>query len=297
MNNNNIEIPLSGVQREIWPFKNELVKKNLVNKTNFIKISVVTISYNQATYLEGAIRSILLQNYPNIEYIIIDGGSKDGSVEIIKKYQSFLKYWVSEPDKGPANALNKGLSHCEGEYFYYLNSDDIIEPGVFHFINEYIQINSGYDIYYGHGYMTYGDIMDKFKIYSVKWNIVEYANHLIPIVQQSTFIKLSTILKMGGFNEENRTQWDGELLVDLHLLGAKFRRYNKHVCIFRVYPETITGNSDKTKYHEDFNRINKKVFSNKEFIPKYKFILRLKQLINDPLVSIKKIYTHFFYLK
>ena len=92
------------------------------------KISIVTPSFNQGQYLEETINSVLSQNYPNLEYIIIDGGSTDNSVEIIKKYQEYLSYWVSEKDNGQAHAINKGLQYCTGEIFNWLNSDDYLEP-------------------------------------------------------------------------------------------------------------------------------------------------------------------------
>jgi len=92
------------------------------------KISIVTPSFNQAEFLEDAITSILSQNYPNLEYIIIDGGSTDGSIDIIKKYAHRIAYWVSEPDKGHGDALNKGFKHATGEIMAWLNSDDLYFP-------------------------------------------------------------------------------------------------------------------------------------------------------------------------
>ncbi|MCK4664233.1 MAG: glycosyltransferase [Bacteroidales bacterium] len=102
----------------------------------FHKISIITPSYNQGQYIEQTIDSVLSQNYPNIEYIIIDGGSTDNTVEIIKKYEKHLKYWVSEPDKGQSDAINKGLKHITGEIVNWINSDDYYNNGVFKLLNE-----------------------------------------------------------------------------------------------------------------------------------------------------------------
>jgi len=93
------------------------------------KVTIVTPSYNQGQYLEMTIRSVLLQGYPNLEFIIIDGGSSDNSIEIILKYEPWLAYWVSEKDQGQSNAINKGFTHATGNIFAYLNSDDFYEPG------------------------------------------------------------------------------------------------------------------------------------------------------------------------
>jgi len=93
--------------------------------TTFPKISIVTPSYNQGKYLEATIRSILDQNYPNLEYILMDGGSTDGSLEIIHKYQQHLTYWQSEKDRGQFHAITEGFKHATGDIFAYLNSDDM----------------------------------------------------------------------------------------------------------------------------------------------------------------------------
>lgn len=107
------------------------MNQNNTLKSNFPKISIVTPSYNQGEFIEATIDSILSQNYPNLEYIIIDGGSTDNSVEIIKKYEKYLYFWCSETDKGQYDAINKGFSHSTGEIMAYLSSDDMYYPWTF----------------------------------------------------------------------------------------------------------------------------------------------------------------------
>src|SRR3990172_6415995 len=120
-------------------------------------VSIVTPSYNQGKYLERTIQSVLEQNYPNLEYIIIDGGSTDESVETIKKYERFLKYWVSEPDRGQSHAINKGFKHATGDLLTWLNSDDIYMPGALHKLAELAADNPQASVFVGAGRIVNAD--------------------------------------------------------------------------------------------------------------------------------------------
>ena len=113
-----------------WDYNPPQIPPTMPNGSPWPKISIVTPSFNQGQFIEETIRSVLLQGYPNLEYIIIDGGSTDGSVDIIKKYEPWLTYWVSEPDRGQSEALNKGIQKSSGFIFSWINSDDLYLPGI-----------------------------------------------------------------------------------------------------------------------------------------------------------------------
>jgi glycosyltransferase involved in cell wall biosynthesis len=124
------DLPSAPAGKIGWPWTQEStrVPDRMPDGKPWPRISIVTPSYNQGRFIEECIRSVLLQGYPNLEYIIIDGGSTDETVEVIKKYEPWLAYWESEPDRGQSHAINKGLAKSTGQLFNWHNSDDVLTP-------------------------------------------------------------------------------------------------------------------------------------------------------------------------
>jgi glycosyltransferase involved in cell wall biosynthesis len=189
------------------------------------KISIVTPSLNQGIYLEETILSVLNQNYPNLEYIIIDGGSTDGSVEIIKKYEQQLTCWISEPDKGMYDAIQKGFDKCTGEIMAWIGSDDKYHPGAFDTISEIF--TSFAEIHWVSGPYTFFD--EKGRTIHVasplRWSKFDFFIHSHRkgkfIEQESVFWRRSLWEKAGGF-VDTHIRYAGD-----YELWLRFFRYGK----------------------------------------------------------------------
>ncbi|MEW6718168.1 MAG: glycosyltransferase family 2 protein [Chloroflexota bacterium] len=127
------ELPAPPLGKTGWPWTEEpfQLPDRMPSGIPWPRISIVTASYNRAEFIEETIRSILLQGYPDLEYIIIDGASTDGTLDVIKKYEPWLAYWESKKDRGQSHALNKGLAKCTGDIITYFSSDDFYLPGTF----------------------------------------------------------------------------------------------------------------------------------------------------------------------
>jgi glycosyltransferase involved in cell wall biosynthesis len=167
------------------------------------RITIITPSFNQGEFLEDTILSILNQNYPNLEYFIVDGGSTDNTLEIIKKYQDRLDWWVSEPDRGQSHAINKGLARATGEIINWINSDDLLFPGALKRVAECFQRHRGaVHLMVGENarISATGEIL-KISSPPSPWAF-SLRNLIIPIGQQSSFFTRRALDLVGFLNED-----------------------------------------------------------------------------------------------
>lgn len=205
---------------------------------NYPKITIITPSYNQGKYIEQTILSILNQNYINLEYIIIDGGSTDNTIDIIKKYESKIHYWVSEPDKGQAHALNKGLQKASGEIFNWINSDDYLEPEALQHIAQAFMGNPQPQVVCGYTHCFYDETGETSHTYrmGLKKTVGESILY-VEMNQPGTFYKTSIVKQLGGINESLRYVFDDELWFKyLSAFGLKNISFiDQLICHFRLH--------------------------------------------------------------
>jgi glycosyltransferase involved in cell wall biosynthesis len=224
------------------------------------RVTIVTLSYNQGRFLEGAICSVLLQGYPNLEYIVVDGGSTDGSVEIVRKYAKELAYWSSEPDRGPAAGLNKGFGRATGEILGFLNADDLYLPGSLFKVADLFRIHRSADVIYGDGYMTEATGQRRKQIFSDRWNLRRLAYGTCAVVQPAAFFRRRAFLRTNGISEEYSVTWDTGLWVDLALSGATFHHAKEPLAVFRLHRGSITGSGRlKREFTRDMDVVFRKI--------------------------------------
>lgn len=195
----------------------------MILNTNFPKISVVTPSLNQGGYLRQCIESILSQEYSNFELIIIDGGSTDESLAIIKGYEDHITFWVSEPDCGQSDAINKGFHRATGELVAWLNADDYYLPGAFHQVAEVYCSDPKAPFYFGDGFRVgeSGNVLSQFfppgTLFFDRQALVMGLNY---ILQPSTFINRRHLEQVGNLDTNLHYGMDSDLWMRLSSIGT-----------------------------------------------------------------------------
>lgn len=217
-----------------------------------MRISIVTISYNQAKFLEETIISVLEQNYGDVEYIVVDAGSTDGSRDIIEKYRSKISKIIFESDGGPADGLNKGFKLATGEIFGFLNADDVLEPRALSDVAHFFELSPSVDVVSGHSWVIDAGGKKRRRFYSDQFSIWMAVRQSSILSQASTFFRSQMFMKVGGFNIQNHIAWDGELFLDMAKAGAKFVCIDKFWSKFRVHQEGITGSGKLHMLYEQY---------------------------------------------
>ena len=240
------DLPFPESRQTGWPWTEESSCLSETRPTGrpWPKISIITPSLNQGLFLEETIRSVLLQGYPNLEYIITDGGSSDGSVEIIQKYAKWIAHWVSEADNGQSHAVNKGFTSASGEIYAYINSDDYYEPNAFKTIaslfnrSQNIQLIAG-----GCSIIKRQTIKSIFK----PWWPQNLDHFLKPFgstfAQPASFWTKAVYDKVGGFNEDSHFCFDREFYLKIGLLGVKPYLTGEKLAYYRDHKNTKTSNT------------------------------------------------------
>ncbi len=218
-------------------------------------ISIVTISMNQGRLLPTAVDSVLAQRDVDLEYVIVDAGSTDGSREYLATLHDPRVKLVLEPDQGPADGLNKGVRSTTGAVVGYLNADDLYLVDALREVDNFFRTNPSVDVVYGDGWIIDGEARVRRHFEATPWGLRRYLYGGVNVLQQSTFFRRSAFDRTSGFNSHNVTCWDGELLVDLALAGARFRRVRADWSAFRLHAEGISGSGRlEAQYHQDRQR-------------------------------------------
>ncbi len=217
------------------------------------KFSVVTPTYNQGAYIERTIDSVLSQGYPNLEFIIIDGGSKDNTVEVIRKYERHLAYWVSEPDRGQSHAINKGMARASGDYLTWLNSDDWYLPGALQRMSSLLVENPEAGMLVGKGRMLHpSGKVDRLISPPEKITLESLYGWLCggDFLQPASAFTRSAWEAAGPINEEIHIALDVDLWLRMAKSGVRF------VTTEDVLAEALIHANAKTTAFEDLMRLD-----------------------------------------
>lgn len=218
-----------------------------------IVFTIITPSYQQGEFLEETILSVLNQDYPHIEYMVIDGGSTDNSPALIEKYRSRLHFGISEKDKGQSDAINKGLARATGKYLMWLNSDDVLLPGAITRVVELFETHPEVDLIHGHALLFGKDFPEK-EIGKDPGDLFHRYAAYIPFPQPASFFTKRLIDKSGTLDDSLHYGMDYELLVRAFLNGKIL--YDPHLYSrYRLHPNS------KTNQHLSFTREWNSIFS------------------------------------
>ncbi|MCL5292010.1 MAG: glycosyltransferase [Actinobacteria bacterium] len=212
-------------------------------------VSITTPSFNQGKFIEDTIKSVLEQDYPNIEYIVVDGGSTDNTLDILKRYEDRL-IWISEPDEGQSDAINKGFKMAKGEIIAWLNSDDIYMPGAISTAVDFLVKRPDVVMVYGEGYTIdeHGENRGRFPA-TQKFNLWLLIHMWDYILQPTTFFRKEALFHVGLLNKDLHWCMDWDLWIRI---GKRFKVVGipKYLAYARVYDDNKTESGGRTRFRE-----------------------------------------------
>ena len=219
-----------------------------------MKISIVTISFNQIKFLRQCIESVLSQAGCDFEYIVVDPGSTDGSRQLIESYGEKI-VTVFENDRGPADGLNKGFSLATGDVYGFINSDDYLHAGALSHVDKYFTEKGTNRFVTGLGY-TEDSVGGRHHIKALPLSLKNMLHRSAVMFQQATFFPAQAYRNVGGFNIRNSTCWDYELFLKLLIDGLQHEVMPVSLATFRLHEESISGSGRLTaKYLKELDRI------------------------------------------
>jgi len=240
------ELPPPPDSTTVWPWTraSRVLPDTMPGGRPWPLISIVTPAFNQGVYLEQALRSVLLQGYPRIELIVMDGGSTDETRALLERYDPWLKHWVSRTDKGPASALNEGFGFASGDIYGFLNADDFLLEGCLARMATEFAAHPEADVVSGHGYFANPDGELGMPTYSDHWSFTRFRYGACVLLQPATFFRREAFERVHGFRERSSTVWDMELWADMAEAGSRFRSVNAFMAAFRLHAGSITGGTE-----------------------------------------------------
>lgn len=248
-------LPIPTCNKIGWPWEAEGKTIVFSDDIQWPKITIVTPSFNQGKYIEETIRSVLLQNYPNLEYIIIDGGSTDETVDIIKKYEPWISYWISGSDRGQSHAINKGVEKCTGNIFNWLNSDDYYNPDTFFEVATAFLTNPSATVISGRERHLQMDGSTSVHNGTFIMDTALRTLEFVEMAQPSTFFRADCFKRVGPVAEDLHYIMDGEFWVRYLLLYGQesFYKTENSLVNFRLHNDSKTVES-AVVYHFLFER-------------------------------------------
>jgi glycosyltransferase involved in cell wall biosynthesis len=219
-----------------------------------MKVSIVTVSFNQARFLEETIRSVLEQDHPDIEYIVVDPGSTDGSREIIERYRDRIARIIYQPDSGAAEGLNNGFAQASGDIYAFINSDDLMAPDAVSRAAACFAADPQLDLVTGHARIVDAEGRWLRNSYGDRFDRRAFAYQGCVFCQQSTFFRGELFHAAGGFNIANKVAWDAELFMELFARARSWRLLDAFLSSFRVHSEAITGGARMSRQLHRFER-------------------------------------------